>query len=109
MPLCLCLAHYYMCFLLVGLLFTMYEKCTSSSPSLLVVFTQRSLPACVKPVLMEDPNADFGPTPLSVCSLPDPTVPLQQPHPIHQSKFQVGVNLLGNKYNSDSDSDHPAQ
>ena len=24
--------------------------------------------------------------------------------PIHQSKFQVGVNLLGNKYNSDSDS-----
>ena len=25
--------------------------------------------------------------------------------PIYQSKFQVGVNLLGNKYNSDSDSD----
>src|SRR4029434_1670648 len=25
--------------------------------------------------------------------------------PIHQSKFQVGVNLLGNKYYSDSDSD----
>jgi len=23
--------------------------------------------------------------------------------PIHQNKFQVGVNLLGNKYNSDSD------
>ena len=26
--------------------------------------------------------------------------------PIHQNKFQVGVNLLGNKYYSDSDSDH---
>ena len=25
--------------------------------------------------------------------------------PIHQNKFQVGVNLLGNKYYSDSDSD----
>ena len=25
--------------------------------------------------------------------------------PIHQNKFQVGVNLLGNKYDSDSDSD----
>ena len=25
--------------------------------------------------------------------------------PIHQSKLQVGVNLLGNKYNPDSDSD----
>ena len=24
--------------------------------------------------------------------------------PIHQNKFQVGVNLLGNKYYSDSDS-----
>jgi len=23
--------------------------------------------------------------------------------PVHQNKFQVGVNLLGNKYNSDSD------
>jgi len=23
--------------------------------------------------------------------------------PIHQNEFQVGVNLLGNKYNSDSD------
>ena len=25
--------------------------------------------------------------------------------PMHQNKFQVGVNLLGNKYYSDSDSD----
>src|SRR4029434_11157427 len=25
--------------------------------------------------------------------------------PLHQNKFQVGVNLLGNKYHSDSDSD----
>ena len=25
--------------------------------------------------------------------------------PTHQNKFQVGVNLLGNKYYSDSDSD----
>jgi len=25
--------------------------------------------------------------------------------PIHQNTFQVGVNLLGNKYYSDSDSD----
>ena len=25
--------------------------------------------------------------------------------PLHQKKFQVGVNLLGNKSNSDSDSD----
>ena len=28
--------------------------------------------------------------------------------PLHQNKFQVGVNLLGNKYYSDSDSDSEA-